>query len=220
VAAGPGGGPHVKVYDGVTFDLIRSFFAYGGDFHGGVSVASADVNGDGLADIITGAGLGGGPHVRVFSGLDGSVITEFFAFGAGFHGGVNVASADVNGDGLADIVVGAGAGGGPHVRILSGLDLSVLSEFFAYDAGFRGGVNVAAGDVNGDGFADVITGPASGGTPHIKVFNGGTGDITLSFMAFNNISGSSQLAADWLYRGGARITTVDADGDGVPDIIA
>ncbi len=62
-----------------------------------------------------------------------------------------MAAGDVNGDGRADIVTGAGPGGGPHVRVFSGVDLAVLASFFAYDPGFHGGVSVAAGDINGDG---------------------------------------------------------------------
>src|SRR4051794_6293575 len=64
--AGPGGGPHVRAWDG-NFQDVASFYAYDSQFHGGVDVAVGDVSGDGVEDIITGAGPGGGPHVRVFS---------------------------------------------------------------------------------------------------------------------------------------------------------
>ena len=112
---------------------LASFFAYDPAFGGGVTVAAGDVDGDGRADIITGAGPGGGPHVKVFSGADLSELASFFAYDAAFGGGVNVAAGDVNGDGLADIVTGAGLGGGPHVKVFSGADLSELASFFAYD---------------------------------------------------------------------------------------
>ena len=92
-------------------------------FLGGVSVTLGDVNGDGTMDIIAGAGPGGGPQVRVLSGTDLSELASFYAFDPFFSGGVRVASGDVNGDGRADIIVGAGAGAGPHVRVFSGLDL-------------------------------------------------------------------------------------------------
>jgi FG-GAP-like repeat len=94
-AAGPGGGPHVRVFDGETGAQLPgpwgSFFAYDPAFTGAVFVACADVNGDRVPDIVTGPGAGGGPHVWVFSGMDGTEITGFFAYAAAFTGGVFVA---------------------------------------------------------------------------------------------------------------------------------
>jgi hypothetical protein len=53
-----------------------------------VRVAAADVNGDGVADVITAAGPGGGPHVRVFDGQTNAELLSFFAYNPGFTGGV------------------------------------------------------------------------------------------------------------------------------------
>ena len=215
-AAGPGGGPHVRVFDGNTGNQlagpIGSFFAYDANFLGGVFVAAADVDGDGRADVITGAGAGGGPHVKVFSGADGSVLASFFAYNVAFSGGVQVATADVNADGTADIITAAGAGGGPHVRVFDGITGNQLAgpigSFFAYNANFLGGVFVAAADFNGDGRADIITGAGAGGGPHVKVFSGADGSLLASFFAY-----------DPAFSGGVRVATADVNADGTADII-
>lgn len=120
-------------------------------FLGGVSVAAGDTNGDGYIDLVTGAGAGGGPHVRVLSGKDGTDLASFFAFDESFRGGVNVAVGDVTGDGTADVVTGAGPGGGPHVRVFDGRTFQSVASFFAYADGFIGGVNVATADLDRDG---------------------------------------------------------------------
>src|ERR1043166_3529864 len=184
--AGPGGAPHVKVFSGKDQSLLQSFFAFDSTFTGGVFVAAGDVNGDGLADIVVGADSGGGPHVKVFDGATNTLLMSFFAFGATFTGGVRVAAGDVDGDRIADIIVAAGPGGGPQVQVFSGKDQSLLMSFFAYDAGFTGGVYVAAGDINGDGRADIVTGAGSGGGPHVKVFDGAGGGELQSFFAFES----------------------------------
>lgn len=154
-------------------------------FRGGVRVAAGDVNGDGRADIVTGAGPGGGPHVRVFDGATGNEIRGFFAYDAGFAGGVNVTAGDLDGDGRADVVTGAGAGGGPHVKVFSGATGAETRSFFAFEAGFTGGVNVAVGDFGGDGQSDLIVVAASGGGPQVRVFDGATNDLRASFFAFD-----------------------------------
>ncbi len=143
----------------------RSFLAYPVGFGGGTTVALGDINGDGVRDIITGAGPSGGPHVRVWNGVDLTEIGGFFAYSPFFAGGVSVAAGDVNGDGRVDIITGAGPGGGPHVRVWSGVDFTEIGGFFAYDPAFPGGVSVAAGDVDGDGRADIITGAGPGRRP-------------------------------------------------------
>jgi PKD domain/FG-GAP-like repeat len=183
---GAGGGPLVRVFDG-SGEPVSSFFAYRSSFTGGVRVASGDVDGDGYDDVITAPGKGGPPLVEVFSGKDGSPIDSFFAFRSAFTGGVFVAAGDVNGDGYAEIIVGADAGGGPLVRVFDRHDGRVLGSFFAYQSSFTGGVRVAVGDVNGDGVADIITGAGAGGGPHVKVFDGDPAGGTLrSFFAYQS----------------------------------
>src|SRR5262249_24442305 len=118
--AGPGGGPHVRVFHGrdgsAVAGVIGSFYAFDPSFTGGVYVPAGDVNGDGNKDVIVGTDAGpGGPLVRVFSGANGSQLLSFSPYPAGFMGGVRVATADFNLDGSAEIITGAGPGGGPHV---------------------------------------------------------------------------------------------------------
>ena len=208
VGTGVGGGANVRVFDGATGDLIRSFFAYDPAFRGGVNVAAGDVNGDGVPDIITGVGVGGGANVRVFDGVTGDLIRSFFAYDPAFRGGVLVAAGDVDGDGFADIIAGSGVLGGPNVRVFSGRTGSLLRSFFAYDASFRSGVQVGAGDLNGDGFADILTGSGPGAGSNARVFDGRTGQLTQSFYAFGPTS-----------NGGVSVSSTDADGDGRADIV-
>src|SRR5262249_36478306 len=145
--AGMGGGPHLRVFNATTGQEILGFFPYPPGFTGGVRVALGDVNGDGVADVITGAGPGGSPHVQVFDGatlLRGQIVPlySFLAYPAGFSGGVFVAGADLDGDGKADIITGAGPGGGPHVRVFDGATGGPLAipvgSFFPHDPAFTG----------------------------------------------------------------------------------
>ena len=92
MGTGAGTGPAVRL---VTALDDRSLVPYDTVFLGGVNVALGDIDGDGIADVITGTGFGGQPHVRVFSGTDLHVIASFLAYDPGFLGGIDVASGDV-----------------------------------------------------------------------------------------------------------------------------
>jgi streptogramin lyase len=206
--ADAGGGPDVRLIDAVTGKLTGEILAYDPHFTGGVRVAVGDVTGDGVPDFVTAPGAGGGPDIRVFDGTTGQLVREFMAYDPAFSGGVWVAVGDVNGDGFADIITGADAGGGPHVKVFSGKDGSLLASFMAYPVAFSGGVRVAAGDVNGDGFADIITAAGPGGGPHVKVYSGKDGSVLKSFMAY-----------PFYYTGGVFVAAGDLDGTGRADII-
>jgi len=225
-AAGRGGGPQVSIFDGATGQLLRSFFALTPSFSGGLFVASGDVNKDGFADIAVGADAGGGPQVSLFSGKDGALLANFYAFAPSFTGGARVGVGDVNGDGTLDIIVGAGAGGGPQVVVADGTKLNqvqangtiaasaLLGSFFALPSTFTGGVYVSTGDVNRDGFADVYTGAGAGGGPQVTVFDGSkplgaTPAVLQNFFAFAST-----------FTGGVRVGATDEDFDGFADIVA
>jgi glucose/arabinose dehydrogenase len=171
-AADSGGGPHVRIISGLDGSELASYYAYDAGFTGGVRIAAGDVDGNGIVDLITGAGPGGGPHVKVFSGTSASLlpgpIGSFFAYNSFFRGGVYVAAADFSGDGKADVLTGAGQGGGPHVRVFDAVTGAERTGFFAFAADFTGGVRVSAGDVNGDGQHDLIVAAGPGGTPQLR----------------------------------------------------
>jgi autotransporter-associated beta strand protein len=210
VGAGAGATPTVNVYDG-TGALVRTFNAYDPAFRGGVRVASGDINHDGVPDVVTAPGPGGGPHIKVFDGVSGALLYQFFAYDAAFFGGVFVATADFQADGFADIITGAGRGGGPHVKVFRGLSVTENASFFAYDAAFTGGVTVAGVDAKIDAshnFIDgeVITGAGPGGGPHVKAFRmdtftdvPDTGPFPLDFNSF---------AYDASFRGGVNVTAL------------
>jgi hypothetical protein len=207
-APGPGGGPDIRVFDGNTGQLIDEFLAYNPFFTGGVFVAAGDFNGDGKADIVTGPDQGGSSDVRVFNAGTGQILREFLAYPSNFVGGARVAVGDVNGDGIPDIITGAGPTGGPNVKVFSGADSSVLQNFLAYGPLFTGGVYVAAGDINGDGKADIITGAGPTGSPNVVVFSGADGSVLDNFLAYSPF-----------FQGGVRVGTLDFNGDGRTDIL-
>ncbi|MBY0335615.1 MAG: FG-GAP-like repeat-containing protein [Acetobacteraceae bacterium] len=233
----------------------------------GYSVASAgDVNGDGFADFIVGArttdnnarGNSGSAYVVFgqasgFSNFDlgspGGLGTQGFRIDgatAGEQAGFSVASAgDVNGDGLADLIVGAyladnnGRGNSGSAYVVFGqasgfanVDLASLgTQGFRLDGqavGDNAGFSVAsAGDVNGDGFADVIVGAyladnngrSSSGSAYV-VFGQASGFATIDLAAG---LGTQGFRIDGQMTSGAAGRSVasagDVNGDGFADVI-
>ncbi len=203
VGAGSGEKPIVKKITNTGYTEME-FLAYDENFRGGVNVASGKL--DGKKDfIVTGTGYSGGPQVRIFN-TKGNLVRQFFAYDENFRGGVNIAIGDVNGDGKDEIITGAGLGGGPQVRIFD-LYGNILGQFFAYDENFRGGVNIAIGDVNGDGKDEIITGAGLGGGPQVRIFDY-TGEVMNQFFAFHQD-----------FRGGITVGVVDINYDSIKEVI-
>jgi len=180
---------------------VREFKPYDGKFTGDISFAVADLDGDKTKEIITGAGQGGGPHVRVFNKDGKPLIGGFFAYDKNFKGGVRVAVMDLDGDKVQEIITAAGQGGGPHIRIFNKDGKPLIGGFFAYEQNFRGGVSLAVGDIDGDGKKEILTAPGAGRSPEVKIFNKDGKNLN-SFMAYEND-----------FRSGLRIMSDDLDGD-------
>ena len=145
------------------------------------------------------------PEIKVFD-QNGTSLSSFYAYAETFNKGVNVAVGDLNNDGLLEIIAGAGYGGGPQVRIFDYTG-NLISQFFAYDSKFRGGVKVSAGDINGDNFDEIITAPGLGGGPQVRIFDI-SGKVKGQFFAF-----------DQSYHNGIDVSVGNLQGDSQDEII-
>jgi hypothetical protein len=233
-----GGAPgRVQVHRVTDDAIVANFAPYGAAYMDSVNVAVGDITGDGIPDLIT-AAAAGNPDIRVYDGkafADGtfnpdnpsaSQLAQWFAYGLNFNVGATVAVGDIEHNGFADIVTGADVGN-PDVHVYRGKDIaqgtfnpngaSLIAQWFPYGLSFNIGANVAVGDVNGDGFADVVTG-ATAGNPDVRVYNGK--DIAQGTF---NPTGSSLLAQFFPYalqfNVGAVVAVGDTTGSGFGDVI-
>ncbi len=188
------------------------FYPYTSAYQSGINLGIGDLNGDGTKEIITGTEVGGGPQVRIFNKNGKLINPGFFAYAEEFRGGVHIAVGDLNGDGINEIIAGAGYSGGPHIRIFNKDGRLINPGFFAYDPAFRGGVYVATGDINGDGIDEVISGAGPGGGPHVRVWNN-DGHLLQEFFGFTPQSNAGVEVAAYDYDGDRRdeIVTMTSD---------
>jgi len=220
-----------RVSDG---SIITEFAPYG-PYGGPVTVAVGDLAGDGFPDLVTGSAQGTA-HVKIFRGSvlvngfnpaapDRALGNQVFPF-LPYPVGVNVAVGDVFGTGTPTLVV-ASISGNPHVKVYDtrdrnifsiGLENHVAASFFAYGLNFNVGANIAVGDVNHDGFADIVT-AATAGNPHIKVYSG-EAIAHGTFSANPEAHVITQFFAYGLnFNVGAFVAVGDTNGDGFADII-
>ncbi|HEY8504067.1 MAG TPA: FG-GAP-like repeat-containing protein [Gemmataceae bacterium] len=222
-APGPGMSALVKVFDGATGAEVRQFTAFEATFRGGAFVTAADLDGDGHAELIVTPDRGGGPRVRVFDGATGSVRADFLGIeDPNFRGGARAATGDLNGDGVADLLLGAGFGGGPRVAVYDGAALAtgepakLVADFFVFEPTLKNGVYLGGGDLNRDGFAEIVVAGGPGGGPRVLVLDGAdllrSGGRLLTPRA-------DFFAGDASARSGARVAVKDVGADGAPDLV-
>lgn len=155
VASGPGRSGGIAAFNGKDGTLI-GFLPLLPGYIGGFTVAAGDFNHDGLAEIVVGTSTGV-DGIGIFDPRVGAFTRIFSAFG-GLPVGSNLALGDVNGDGTLDIIAGSKVGAA--VRVFDGANGNILNTFFPYaGTGYTGALTVAAGDLDGDGTAEIVLAP-------------------------------------------------------------
>jgi autotransporter-associated beta strand protein len=243
---GPGGGAFIRIVSGVgNVDLLTGkavdLFPGQNLTNIGLFVAAGDIDGDGKDEIAISPDQGGGPLARIFSISSGNLVQRknFLAIqDPNFRGGARVALGDLNGDGKADLIVGAGFQGGPRIALYDGANLltgaeslppdqtppKFVGDFFVFEPDpatgvpLLNGVFVTAGDLDGDGKAELIFGGGPGGGPRVQVLR--FADIVTNLDAAKANSFSNFFAFDSSQRGGVRPIVKDIDGDDRLDLIA
>jgi hypothetical protein len=185
LATGPGTPFEVTVIDGQNNSVLVPPFSPFPGFTGGGFVSAGDFLQNGRDQIVVTPDQSGGPRVSIFDLVPGTGLTEvanFFTLDPNFRGGVRTAVGDLNGDGVPDLVVAAGYGGGPSILVINGTRVigtdgftpsdDLIGNFYGFDPSLRDGAYVAVGDALGNGQQDLILGPGDGGQAEVLVISG------------------------------------------------
>ncbi|MCC7523084.1 VCBS repeat-containing protein [Candidatus Uhrbacteria bacterium] len=182
------------------------FRPFGTRYRGGIELAAGQTNRDTPYELVLAPSGGWEPRI-VVANLAGKTLFSWLAYSKSFTGGVTVSIGDLDGDGLREIITGAGRGGGPHVRSFKTDGKLWRGGFFAFDASERGGVYVSVGDIDGDGRDELVTGSGIGAVPRIRVYDADNRRT----IEFSLGSGASTI--------GVKPSLSDIDGDGKKEIL-
>ncbi|MBU1130833.1 hypothetical protein KJ840_01755 [Patescibacteria group bacterium] len=190
---------NIKIYN-QEFKLEQEFAPYGQNFKNGFFFLVADLNNNGNFEIITSPKSGGSAHVKTFSTTGRWLNPGFMAYPDSFTGGASLALIDTDHDGLKEILTAPGPGANYPLRHFSQSGQPLDCTFPLYDADYRGGVNIASGDVNGDGQTEIVAARRSG-SADIKIFNC-YGRLLTHWLASKNATQGIQV----------KVNDIDADG--------
>jgi hypothetical protein len=225
--AGAGIWARVRIVDGASGQMLVNTSRVLNGYTGGAFIVGGDIDGDGTAELIVSADSGRSPMVEMYRVSGGQLVKQmtFTPFPKVNTGGVRVAMGDLNHDGAADLIMGTGPGYGSRVAMYDGAALAarrispLRTSFVPFDATANKGVNVASGDINGDGYDDLIVSQDAGGTSLVRVWSGaaitanpGTPVGSLPPLQEFYANGTSDTS-------GIRVTTRDLDGNGSAELV-
>jgi hypothetical protein len=230
-ATGPGVPFQVAVLSGTDLGVLVAPFEPFDDFTAGGFVSAGDFRRSGRAQIVVTPDRAGGPRVSIYELTPGAGLTReanYFTLDSSFRGGLRTAVGDLNDDGVPDLAISAGFGGGPRVSIIDGRRAlttdgfdpadHLTGDFFAFESTLRNGVYLAIGDIDGDGFGDLIFGAGPGGGPRVLVVSGKALLAGGAEAALAEPLGNFFASPDSNDRGGVRVAALNVDRDRMADI--
>lgn len=164
----------------------------------GESFSAGDVNGDGHEELVVAAKSGSEPKIRVYNN-QGKLLHEFLAADQNFRGGLNLALADLDDNGQKEIIVVPASFGRGEVSVFDYKGTKKQS-FLVTPAVWRGGLTVAAGDLDGRGQVEIVVAFGAGQEPQVRIFNA-SGKLLGVFLAYEKT-----------FRGGVNVAVANIDG--------
>ena len=214
------GGPQIITYN-INGESQAKFMAYASTLRGlGLQALSADIDGDGATrEIITYINIPGyGPQIRVFDFTGHTLLGSFMAYDTNFRGGINVTTGDFDYDGVDELVVVPVSGGGPQMRIFKYYPLDnhfvLIDSLFVFNQAWRLGLNVQTGDLNNNGYDEIVVYPISNGGPHVKIYEYTLKNEQTTFKLLDEF-----LALDANFKGGLNLVIGDLDNNNQEEIV-
>jgi protocatechuate 3,4-dioxygenase beta subunit len=228
----------VSIIDPSTGTELANFVPYGSTSQGGVRVATGDLTKSGVDNIVTAPGRTNLPVIKIYS-QTGTLLTQFQAYPSSMNGGLQVAVADVDGDGVNDIIT-VPSYGPAEVRVFRNLGVvngvptfdaaHPYRDFLAFPSSFIGGAVVAAADMGStvnnafvntlDGKAEIIVGSGAGMTATVEVFDvSALTTLTPTSRPTPVASFTPYSSSTTTFQGGVSLAVARVNADSIPDIV-
>ena len=224
----------VTVLDEESGAILSEFAPYGTSFMGGIRIATGDLTGDQVDEIVTAPGWSIIAQIQVYT-QSGDLLTSFQPYGPTFENGVQVAVADVDGDGLSDIIT-VPSWGPSQVKVFRNVLVNgkptfdtahPYRNFLAFPVSFIGGSVVSAADMGTtslqsglfentlDQKAEIIVGSNAGMKTTVKVF-----DVSQANSLATEVPTFTPFSTNVInYQGGVSLATARINNDQIPDIV-
>lgn len=215
--------PRITIYN-CSSEIFDEWQPYPSGFKGEISLAAADLDNDGEDEIITGAGVGGGPQVGIFDQHGRQkFVAGFWAYDQGYRNGIEVAAGDINGDGNKEILVSIVDKNMAIIRFFNREGKEVEKAIsFPLEESYEP-VKLAALDLGQDNVQEILVGLGSGNEPKIKIFRR-DGSLIKEFLAYDKnfwggvnfsvskINGNNIIATGAGFSGGPHVRLFDSFG--------